>query len=267
MDLGLKDRTAFVSGASAGLGFAVAKSLLEEGCHVAICSRSEERIGAAARKLEHLGEVIPLVCDVTEEAQVKAALDAAGSHFGGRLNVLVTNAGGPPAGLIDDFSADDWRRGVELNLMSTINLSRHALPYLRAAMAEADPLGRIVMITSLVAKEPSPDLYLSNAARAGVQGFCKTLSYELGPEAITVNTVLPGYTETERLIDLAESAQRRTGQSIEETYEEWSRLTAVKRLAQPDELAAAVTFLAGRQAGYITGIALCVDGGRLRGLF
>lgn len=266
MDLGLKNLTAFVAGASSGLGFAVAKTLAEEGCRVAICSRSRKRIEEAASSLSDHGEIIPLVCDVTDEEQIAAAMEEAGERFGGRLNVLVTNAGGPPSGYIGDFDADDWRGGIELNLMSTINLCRHALPYLRAAAGEPDLHARVVMITSVSVKQPIPNLYLSNTARAGVQGFCKSLSEELGPERITVNSVMPGYTETDRLVELAEAAHRRTGRSVDDVYAEWAEATALKRLAEPAEFAAAVAFLSSKQAAFITGIALPVDGGRIKAL-
>jgi 3-oxoacyl-[acyl-carrier protein] reductase len=266
VNLGLENRTALVSGASSGLGLAVATALLEEGCRVAICSRSAERIEAAASSISHLGEVIPLACDVTDEDQIVSTIETAAGHFDGRINVLVTNAGGPRSGLINDFDADDWRAGIELNLMSTINLCRHALPFVRAAAGDPDRHGRILMITSVSAKQPVPDLYLSNTARAGVQGFCKSLSEELGPESITVNTILPGYTETKRLMDLATATQKRTGRSIDQIYDGWSEMTAMKRLGKPSEFAAAVTFLASRQAEFITGIALPVDGGRVKSL-
>jgi 3-oxoacyl-[acyl-carrier protein] reductase len=266
VDLGLKERTAFVAGASSGLGYAVAEALLQEGCRVAMCSRSASRIESAAASLEHRGTVIPLVCDVTDEDQIQQAFEAASDAFDGRLNVLVTNSGGPPAGFVDDFDAAQWREGLELNLVSTINLCRHALPSLRAAAREPDRHARIIMVSSVSAKQPVPNLYLSNTARAGVQGFCKSLSEELGPESITVNTVLPGYTETERLKDLARSTMERTGKSIDQIYSEWAAGTAVRRLASPSEFAAAVTFLAGRQAAYITGIALPVEGGSVKAL-
>jgi 3-oxoacyl-[acyl-carrier protein] reductase len=266
VDLGLANRTAFIAGASSGLGFAVAKTLLEEGCQIAICSRDTHRIEEASASLSPLGEVHPFVCDVTDEQQIEQTMAAAAETFGGKINVLVTNAGGPPAGHIGDFDADDWRRGFELNLVSTINLCRHALPYVRAAASSPDHHGRIIMITSISAKQPIPNLYISNTSRAGVQGFCKSLSEELGPEMITVNTVLPGYTRTQRLGELASAGMAKSGKSVEETFAEWAEMTAMKRLATPDEFAASVAFLASRQAAYITGIALPVDGGRVKGL-
>lgn len=278
MDLGLRDRIAFVAGASSGLGRAVALELAAEGCRVALCSREEARIEAAADEIRReagvaADRVLPLVCDVTEEAQIEAALRQAAEHFGDRsggrsggLHILVTNAGGPPAGYIGDFDAAQWRRALDLNLMSTINLCRHALPYLRAAVRSEQPLGRILMITSISAKQPIPNLYLSNTARAGVQGFARSLAEELGPEGITVNTILPGYTRTERLRELADAIEQRSGRAPEETEAEWAAHSALKRIADPQEFAAAALFLLSARASYITGVALPVDGGRSKHL-
>ncbi|MEM1268789.1 MAG: SDR family oxidoreductase [Bacteroidota bacterium] len=266
MNLGLFGRVAFIAGASSGLGLATAKRLHDEGAHVAVCSRSKARIEAAAAEIGGRtdGQVLPLVCDVTDEAQIEAALAQTVDHFG-RLHVLITNAGGPPSGFVGDFSADDWRRAIELNLMSTINLCRHALPHLREAAA-ADQHASVLMITSISAKQPVPNLYLSNTARAGVQGFAKSLSEEVGSEGITVNTILPGYTRTERLSELAEATHARSGEPIPDIEAGWAAATALKRLGEPDEFAAAAAFLVSKPAAFITGIGLPVDGGRTKGL-
>ena len=268
MDLGLENRIAFIAGASAGLGWAVAERLAREGCRVAVCSRDEERITQAAERISEAAGVegdrlLPIVCDVTQEDQIEAAIGRTADHFG-ELNILVTNAGGPPAGFIGDFDAEAWRAALDLNLMSTINLCRIALPHLRKAAKEG--LARIVMVTSISAKQPIPNLYLSNTARAGVQGFAKSLSEEVGEEGITVNTILPGYTRTRRLNDLAEDAARRTGQDQAEIEAGWAENNALKRLGEPEEFAEAVAFLVSERAAYITGAALPVDGGRSKHL-
>lgn len=263
MDLKLQDRVVFLAGASAGLGYAAAERLIAEGAQVAVASRSAERIQAAADALGP--RALPVVCDVTDEAQIISALQQTVDHFGA-LHILITNAGGPPSGFIGDFTAEDWRRGLELNLMSTINLCRHALPHLRKGAAGPDGWGRILMITSISAKQPIPNLYLSNTARAGVQGFAKSLSEELGPEGITVNTILPGFTRTERLSELVEAVQGQTGQTPEAIEAGWAASSAVKRLADPAEFAAAVAFLVSAHAGFITGIGFPIDGGRAKGL-
>jgi len=262
MDLGLANRTAFVAGASKGLGRAAARELAQEGCRVAICSRDEDRITSTAKDLQETTgtEVLPLVCDVTDEAQVEAAIAETVDTFGD-LHVLVTNAGGPPSGAATEVDPSDYRDAVELNLMSTISLCDAALPHLRTA-AEDDDHARIIMVTSVSAKQPIPTLALSNTARAGVQGYAKSLADDLGPTGITVNTVLPGYTRTERLEDLAEDIQERTGQSRAEIEAGWADDNALPRIGEPEEFAATVAFLASARARYVTGVAMPVDGGR-----
>ena len=266
MDLGLANRTAFVAGASKGLGRAAARELAQEGCRVALCSRDEARITSAAEDLQDKTgtEVLPLVCDVTDEAQVEDAIAETVDTFGG-LHVLVTNAGGPPSGAATEVEPSDYRDAVELNLMSTISLCDAALPHLRTA-AEDDDHARIIMVTSVSAKQPIPTLALSNTARAGVQGYAKSLADDLGPTGITVNTVLPGYTRTQRLEDLADEIQERTGQSRTEIEAGWADDNALPRIGEPDEFAATVAFLASARAGYVTGVAFPVDGGRSKHL-
>ena len=267
MDLGLDGRSAFVAGASSGLGYAVARELAAEGCRVAICSRSEQRIAEAANAIaRETGSVVNgMACDVTDEAAVRGAIAEAADAFDG-LNILVTNAGGPPAGFVDDLSSDQWHEAIQLNLMSTINMCRAALPHLREAAAQPEPLARILMVTSISAKQPIPNLYLSNTARAGVQGFAKSLAEELGPEGINVNTILPGYTRTDRLTELAENIQSNSGRSLDEIEGEWAENSALKRIAEPREFAAAAVFLLSNRASYITGVAFPVDGGRSKHL-
>lgn len=267
MDLGLQGKSAFVAGSSSGLGRAIARELIMEGCRVAICSRGKDRIEAAAAWLmKQTGcdssQILPLVCDVTKEIEIKEAITATVSRFGG-LNLLVTNSGGPPTGQIDDLDATMWRNALELNLISTINTCRMALPELRKAASDH---ASILMITSLSAKQPVPSLYLSNVSRAGVQGFAKSLSEQIGVEGITVNTILPGYTKTDRLTHLSESINAQTGKSIDEIEAGWAANSALKRIGTEDEFAAAATFLLSKRARFITGIALVVDGGAIKSL-
>lgn len=270
MNLGLENRVAFIAGASSGLGRATARALLTEGCRIAICSRSAERIQSAARDLAREADVpedrvLPLECDVTQEDMVTAAIDRTVDRFGG-LNILITNAGGPPTGTVLDFSADDWREALELNLMSTINLTRAALPHLKEAAASDRPLARVLMVTSMSAKQPVAGLYLSNVSRAGVQGFAKSLSEEVGVDGITVNTILPGYTRTDRLTNLSEALAERRGVTEDDVEAGWSSLAALKRVGRPEEFAAAAVFLVSEPAAFITGVALPVDGGAIKGL-
>ena len=264
MNLGLKGKSAFIAGASSGLGLAVATALVREGCNVTFCSRNEVRIKKAADTiLQHdwadPARVFPTVCDVTRESEIRRAIDRSVERFGG-LHILLTNAGGPKTGYIDDFSAEDWKVGLELNLVSTINLCRHALPHLRRAARE-DRHARILMLTSIAAKQPIGSLYLSNTSRAGVQGFAKTLSEEVGKDGITVNTLLPGFTRTERLQHLVDDLMAREGKTKEEVEAGWASQASLNRMGEPWEFAAAAIFLASEQAGFITGIALPIDGG------
>ncbi len=264
MNLGLKGKAAFVAGASSGLGLATAIALAHEGCNVTICSRDQERINhAAGQIMKHdwadAEKILPAVCDVTQTAQIRRAIQQSVQKFG-HLHILFTNAGGPKTGLIDDFTEEDWKDGMELNLLSTINLCRYALPHLRRA-AHEDQHARILMLTSIAAKQPIGSLYLSNTSRAGVQGFAKTLSEEVGREGITVNTLLPGFTRTERLQHLVDYLMDQEGKTKEEVEAGWAQQASLQRLGEPWEFAAAATFLASKQAGFITGIALPVDGG------
>lgn len=270
MDLKLDGKAAFVAGSSSGLGYATARELVTEGCRVAICSRDRERIDdAAARIVDETGtdpsSVLPVVCDVTDEADIGRAITQTVEAFGG-LNILITNAGGPPAGRVDDLSSAQWRGALELNLMSTINLCRAALPHLRTSSRAKDALASILMITSVSAKQPIPNLYLSNTARAGVQGFAKSLAEELGPEGIRVNTILPGYTRTDRLQELAANITSDTGASLDEVESSWAEHAALKRLGDPTEFAAAAAFLVSGRASYVTGVAFAVDGGRSKNI-
>ncbi len=264
MDFGLQGKSAFIAGASSGLGLAAATSLAQEGCNVTICSRDQTRINDAAEailknKWADSKRIFPVECDVTKEEQIREAIQKSVQKFG-HLHILLTNAGGPKTGLIDDFSEEDWRDGIELNLVSTINLCRHALPHLRKA-AQQDGHARILMLTSIAAKQPISSLYLSNTSRAGVQGFAKTLSEEVGKDGITVNTLLPGFTRTERLQHLVDYLVSQEGKTSEQVEEGWASQASLNRLGEPWEFAAAATFLASKQAGFITGVALPVDGG------
>ncbi len=264
MDFELDGKSAFVAGASSGLGLATATALAREGCSLTICSRDQERITQAAESIlkqdwADPAKIYPIVCDVTKKSDVRHAIQKSVEKFG-HLHILFANAGGPKTGLIDDFSEEDWREGLELNLISTINLCRYALPFLREA-AQKDQHARILILTSIAAKQPIGSLYLSNTSRAGVQGFAKTLSDEVGKEGITVNTLLPGFTRTERLQHLVEYLMKQEGKTKEEVESGWGSQASLNRLAEPWEFASAATFLASKQAGFITGIAFPIDGG------
>jgi 3-oxoacyl-[acyl-carrier protein] reductase len=263
MDLGIKGRTALVTAASRGLGWAVAQRLSMEGAKVAICSRDRDRIEEAADKIKSQtkGDVRAFAADVTDHERVKELAGEVADIYGS-LDILVCNAGGPPAGLHHEFSMNDYRAALELNLLSTINLCYEALPLMKDRR-----WGRIIAITSVAAKQPLDNLILSNTARAGVLGFIKTLSNQVAQFGITANSVCPGYTKTERVQELGRKFVSDGKGSEEDFYEKLIASIPAGRVGTPEEFAQAVAFLASEGAGYITGVALQIDGGFYRGLF
>lgn len=262
MDLGLKDRVALVCGASAGLGYASAFALAAEGTRTAICSRSADNIESAAERIrEGTGaEVVPTVCDVSDSDQVVRLAAAAREQFG-RIDILVSNAGGPPGGRFADLGPEEWERAYNLTFQSTLQLCANVVPIM-----EAQGEGVILVITSLAAKEPIAGLVTSNTFRAGLMGLVKSLAAEYGPSGIRANTVAPGYTHTERLTELAAGISEREGIPVHDVFGRWERLSPLGRLGLPEELGAAVAFLASEKASFITGQHLAVDGGAIRGL-
>jgi len=262
MDLGIKGKVALVAAASRGLGKAVAQRLAAEGARVVICARSEENLQKARLEIEETtgASVLTFTADVADETQARAFVDF-GMESLGAVHILVCNAGGPPSGFAEDFKPDDYRRAVELNLLSTIGLCYAAVPVMKK-----QGWGRLIPIASVSAKQPIDSLILSNTARAGVLGFAKSLSAQLAPYGITVNTVCPGYTRTERVEELAASFARSGKGTVEDFFSRVQENIPMNRLGRPEEFAHAVAFLASEGAGYITGIALQIDGGFIKGL-
>lgn len=262
MDLGLDGRVALVTGSSRGLGRAIARELALEGAGVVINARDEAELGATATALEEASgsTVVPVPGDVTDGATPERLVRAALDGFG-RLDILVANAGGPPAGGFDDFGADAYREAVELNFLSAVRLTRAAVPPMRER-----GWGRVIALTSVTVKEPIDGLLLSNVARPGVIGFIKSISRELAPDGILCNAVAPGYIATERVEELLRDRAEREGRPVERVRADQAAGIPLGRVGEPAELAAAVAFLAGERAGYITGATIQVDGGFIRSL-
>jgi 3-oxoacyl-[acyl-carrier protein] reductase len=263
MDLGIQNRVALVAASSSGLGKAVALQLSREGAKLAICARTEENLLKTQEKIiaETGGIVQAYTTDVTQGDQVHQMVADIVSKLG-TIDILVSNAGGPPPGFVNDFSPDDYRRAVELNLMSTITLCYEVVPHLKR-----NRWGRIICITSVSARQPISNLILSNTSRAGVLGFAKSLSEQMAPFGITVNSVCPGYTKTERVEGLAQSFVESGKGTLGDFYKTIEASIPMQRLGTPEEFAHTVAFLSSEGAGYITGIALQIDGGYIKSLF
>lgn len=263
MDLGLKNKIALVAAASQGLGRAVAEELAAEGASLILCARGTATLAetAAAIAGQTGAHVLAVPADVTDATQVKQ-LVASGIERFGRIDILVTNAGGPPAGRFDQLSQEQWEQATQLTLYSAVRLAREVLPGMKARR-----WGRILNITSIAVKQPVENLLLSNSLRAAVTGFARTLANEVAQDGITVNNILPGYTRTERLEELAQMMADKQGISASEFRAKWEAEIPMGRLGEPRELAALAAFLVSERAGYITGTSIPVDGGWIRSLF
>jgi len=239
VDLGLTGRVALVCGGTRGIGRAVANTLTAEGAQVAVNGRN--------------AATAPFPADVTVPAQAEKLVHDVAKKFG-RLDVLFCNAGGPPAAPFKDQPADAWQKAIELNLLSTIHLARAAVPIMTKAK-----WGRIICLASVAALQPLPGLILSSTARAGVLGFAKALADEVATDGVTVNSICPGFIATERIEELTKARPQMMQERLAEI--------PMHRVGTPEELAAAVVFLASERASYITGAVLQVDGGFIRSIF
>ena len=262
MDLGLNGKIALVAAASKGLGRAVAEELAAEGASLVLCARGNDELQATCAAIEkaHGVPVLGIAANVAEPADVARVVQAALARFG-RVDVLVTNAGGPPAGTFDALSPEIWQAATHLLLTSVVELTRAVLPGMKA-----QGWGRILNITSISVKQPVANLMLSNSLRAAVTGMARTLATEVAPFGITVNNILPGYTRTERVVSLAEAAAAREGISAADATARWEAEIPMRRLGEPREFAALTAFLCSERASYITGTSVPVDGGWIRSL-
>jgi len=244
MDFGLKNKRALVTGASRGLGKAIAGALRSEGAAVAICARNRERIEAAAKDIGAVGLTGDLSAAGAAEQVARQAIDRLGG-----IDILIVNTGGPPAGTFASVTDDAWRHAFDGLWMSTVQLIRFCLPAMRERR-----WGRIMIVTSVSAAEPLPNLMISNALRPGLHGLINALSREVAGDGITVNVLMPGYTATERLRELGVDEAKTAAQ------------IPAGRLGRPEEFGALAAFLASEQAAYICGQAIACDGGLLQSI-
>ena len=260
MDLGLKDAKVFVAASSAGLGAATARQFSLEGAQVAINGRYAETLNATADSIhaDSGRKVLTFPGDLTDSARIADMVEAAANALGG-LDILVTNAGGPPAGTFDTVQAEDWDLAFQLTVKCTVDLIRAALPYLRQSDRAA-----ILTITSVSVKQPVDNLILSNSVRMGVIGLTKTLAQELGPEGIRVNSILPGYTRTGRVEHLMQVRAKNEGITVDEAITNSMATVPLRRIGTPEEFGNVAVVLCSSAAGYVTGAMVPVDGGSIK---
>ncbi|MBD2253173.1 SDR family oxidoreductase [Nostoc parmelioides] len=262
MDLQLRGKVALVTAASKGLGKATAWQFAREGAKVVISARSQLVEKAAAEIANETGaEVLAVRADVTQPGDTEQVINTTVERFGG-LDILVTNAGGPPSGTFDETDLATWETAINLNLLSAVRLVKYALPHLRQSTAPA-----ILTITSTSTKQPVKNLVLSNSIRLGVIGLTKTLSQELGKEQIRVNSILPGWTYTERVEELINARMAKTGQTKEVEIASINAAVPLGRMGKPEEFANVAVFLCSPAASFVNGVMLQVDGGLNAGTF
>ncbi len=263
MDFGIKGKVALITASSKGIGRAVAESLAEEGCSIAICSRNKEELIKTATEIKKKFGTEPVwsVCDLNQIKDIETTVESVKKIFG-KIDILINNCGGPDPGYFQQLGDKNWQSAFEQVLLSVVRFCNLIVPDM--ILKE---WGRIINITSITVKQPLDNLMLSNSLRSGVVGFAKTLSNEVAKYNITVNNVAPGYTLTNRIYDLAVNKGKLVGKSHEEVLAEMAKEIPMNRLAGPEEIASAIIFLSSKQAGYITGNTIQVDGGLNKGLY
>ena len=263
MDLGLKDRVAVVAASSQGLGKAAAMALAREGAKLAMCARTAGTLTSAADEIRAATgvEVLARPTDVTRPDEVRRLIAETLARFG-RIDICVTNAGGPPAKSFADTSIEDWSSAVNLNLMSTLFFAREVLPIMQKR-----GWGRLITITSISVKQPIDGLILSNSVRSAVSGLVKSLANEYGKYNVLVNNICPGYTRTERLTELAGHLAQSEAVDPARIEQRWASQVPLGRLGEVEEFASMVAFLASDRASYVNGVSIAVDGGLVKGIY
>ena len=262
MDLGLRDRVAIVAAGSKGLGRAIAGTLAAEGASVVICARGRDQLDNACREITAAGgRCHGVVADVSVPGDI-LNVAAEAERVYNRVDILVTNSGGPKSGRFETLTPDDWDAASRVLLTSAVGFARAVLPGMRARR-----WGRILNVASIAAKQPVDGLMLSNSLRAAVVAFARTLANEVAAEGVTVNNLLPGYTRTERVVDLSAQMAAAGNTTPADVLARWEAEIPMKRLGEPREFAALAAFLASEQAAYITGQSIAVDGGWIKGIF
>lgn len=263
MNLGIAGKTALVCAASRGIGKAIAIQLAREGTNLVICARNEEGLRKTAREIEATCsvKVLPIIADLIKASEVKSLVEETMDHYGW-IDILVTNAGGPPSGPSLTFTDKDWEYAMVLNLLSTVRLCREVIPIMKR-----QGWGRIINMVSIAAKQPLENMILSNSIRAAVIGLAKTLSQETASENITVNSICPGWILTDRLVQIVKKRAESHGKTYDKELADLTASIPMKRCGTPEEVASLAIFLASERASYITGTTIQVDGGLVKGLY
>lgn len=259
MNLGLQTRVAMIAAASKGIGKACALALAQEGCRVSICARNQEELEQTRAEIALHNDVLAVAADVSSASALKDWHQQTLQQFG-QADILVTNTGGPPVKRFMELSDEQWQAGIESTLLNVVRLSRLVIPGMQARR-----WGRIIHLTSLVAKQPMDELTISSTLRAGLSGLTKTMANQVGPDNITVNAVLMGQIMTDRQYAIADLRVKERGISYEQYFEQHAAEIPLRRLGEPREVGEVVAFLASERASYVTGVSLQIDGGLIRG--
>lgn len=256
-------KLALVTASSRGIGYGVAKNLHVMGARVAMCGRSDEVLQAAARRIDGAGErVFAMAGDIGSPEFLKHLVATSTKHFGQSIDILINNNGGPPTGPAISRTEQQWRDAIDRNFMSTVRLCQLVVPGM-----QGKKWGRIINLTSLSGKEPDPGMVLSSVTRVAVAAYGKTLSRELGPDGITVNTIMTGGVLTDRALGFIREEAVANGETLDEAIARVGRTLPVQHIASPEEFSQTILFLASEASSYVTGVALCLDGGASHGVF